>query len=108
MIQGVEGWVEKPALTVEGGVKNVGSVESSGSKAWYVGAVQSVPTRIQNRFQILTNEEDEDEEEEFQDCREIRSLVDSSSSEEDNVPSREELERMRRMTGGRVRRERKT
>eukprot|EP00973_Karenia_brevis_P020674 2839744-Karenia_brevis.AAC.1 len=99
MIQGVEGWVEKPALIVEGGVKNVGMVESSGPRAWYVGAVQSVPTKIQNRFQILTNEEDEEEEEEeFQDCREIRSLVSSSESEQENIPSREDLERMRRMT----------
>eukprot|EP00973_Karenia_brevis_P053762 7468241-Karenia_brevis.AAC.1 len=52
--------------------------------------------------------DDEEEEEEFQDCREIHSLVDSSSSEEDNVPSKEDLERMRRITGGRVRRERRT
>eukprot|EP00973_Karenia_brevis_P053942 7492430-Karenia_brevis.AAC.1 len=84
MIQGVGGWVEKPALTVEGGVKNVGMVESNNIKAWYVGAVQSVPTKIQNRFQILTNEEDEEGEEEFQDCREIRSLENSSSSEDEN------------------------
>eukprot|EP00973_Karenia_brevis_P038040 5244796-Karenia_brevis.AAC.1 len=81
MIQGVEGWVEKPALTVEGGVKNVGMIESS--KAWYVGAVQSVPTKIHNRFQSLTNEEEEEEEEEFVDCREIPSLESSSSSEDE-------------------------
>eukprot|EP00973_Karenia_brevis_P034418 4747309-Karenia_brevis.AAC.1 len=73
-------------------------VESNGAVAWYVGAVQSVPTKIQNRFQILTNEAEEEEEEEFQDCREIRSLENSSSSEDENVPSREDLEKMRRMT----------
>eukprot|EP00973_Karenia_brevis_P087971 12202051-Karenia_brevis.AAC.1 len=62
MIQNVEGWVEKPALTVEGGVKNVGMFESRAPEpAWYVGAVQGVPTEIHNRFQSLTRE-DEDEE----------------------------------------------
>eukprot|EP00973_Karenia_brevis_P006463 880023-Karenia_brevis.AAC.1 len=65
MIQGIEGWVEKPVLTVEGGVKNVGMLESgrASESAWYVGAIQRVPTEIHNRFQSLTSEEDEEEEE---------------------------------------------
>eukprot|EP00973_Karenia_brevis_P028693 3956783-Karenia_brevis.AAC.1 len=50
--------------------------------AWYVGAVQRVPTKVHNRFQSLTNEEEE--EEEFEECREIPSLESSSSSEDES------------------------
>eukprot|EP00973_Karenia_brevis_P084621 11742588-Karenia_brevis.AAC.1 len=67
---GVEGWVEKPTLTVEGGVKNVGMLESSKpsetekSKAWYVGAVQcGVPyerRRRENRFEQLVEDGEEE------------------------------------------------
>eukprot|EP00973_Karenia_brevis_P019144 2624113-Karenia_brevis.AAC.1 len=95
MIQGIEGWVEKPVLNVERGVKDVGMLEPSKSsesgKAWYVGAVQcGVPhqkrnrTKIHNKFQELTREED-DEEEEFEECIEIPSLVSSDDEDEEKT-----------------------
>eukprot|EP00973_Karenia_brevis_P037578 5185604-Karenia_brevis.AAC.1 len=48
---------------------------------------------------------DEDEEEEFQECIDIPRLV---SSEDEGIPNREDLERMKRITSGRIRRDKRT
>eukprot|EP00973_Karenia_brevis_P022222 3057625-Karenia_brevis.AAC.1 len=100
MIQGVEGWVEKLALAVEGGVKNVGMLESSRasepSKAWYVGAVQRVPTEIHNKFQSLTRDDEDEEEKRFEECVKIPSLESSEDEEASSqeIPSKQDLEEM--------------
>eukprot|EP00973_Karenia_brevis_P020658 2836604-Karenia_brevis.AAC.1 len=75
--------------------------------------MQKVPTEIHNRFQSLTRDDDdeeEDEEEKFEECREIPSLVSSEDEEERprGIPSQEDLESMRKVTGWRERRKERT